>query len=236
MIIITFAGPLYILLSGQIDFSADYRTANRDSAHVAPLPDASPEAIIQVYAARTFNWRGLFADHTWIAVKPKNAKQYTVMQVVGWRLFMKKPPLIIAEDIPDRMWFDQTPNVILDIRGEKAEKLIPDILEAAHRYPYPDSYSYWPGPNSNTFTAYIGREVPELGLVLPGTAIGQSYLTGNHFFAPMPSGTGYQFSVNGVFGLGIARKEGVELNLLGLVYGVRFYPFSVILPGVGGLW
>jgi hypothetical protein len=235
VIALTFAGPIYILLSGNIDFSADYRTANRDSAKIAPLPNETHEAVIQVYSARTFNWRGLFAIHTWIAMKPKNAKQYTVMHVIGWRLFMNKPPLVIMEDIPDRIWFDQKPDIILDIRGAKAEALIPKILEAANRYPYPNSYSYWPGPNSNTFTAYIGREVPELGMVLPGTAIGKDYLTNAALFAIVPSGTGYQFSLKGLVGIGLARKEGFEVNLLGLVYGIRFAPLGIILPGFGGI-
>ncbi|NDA85703.1 MAG: DUF3750 domain-containing protein, partial [Burkholderiaceae bacterium] len=33
---------------------------------------------------------------------------------------------------------------------------------AVQSYPYADSYTMWPGPNSNTFTAHVGREVPEL--------------------------------------------------------------------------
>lgn len=232
MLFLTFAGPIFILLTGKIDFSADYRTANRASSHIAPLPDKTPEAIIQVYAARTFNWRGLFAVHTWIAVKPKNAKQYTVMHVVGWRLLMNKPPLMIIEDVPDRIWFDQIPTVILDIRGEQADALIPKIKEAALQYPYADEYAYWPGPNSNTFTAYIGRKIPELGMTLPGTAVGKDYLTQTHFFAPTPSGTGYQISLLGALGLGIAKNEGIELNILGLVYGIGFSPPSLKLPGL----
>ena len=234
-ILLTLAGPIFILMAGNIDFSADYRTAKRDSAHMAPLPDKTAEAIIQVYSARTFNWRGLFAVHTWITFKPKDAKQFTVMHVIGWRLYMNKPPLMITEDIPDRMWFDQIPTVILDIRGDKAAALIPKIREAANHYPYPNSYSYWPGPNSNTFTAHIGREVPELNLVLPSNAIGKDYLTNARFFARMPSGTGYQFSLKGLFGIGLAKKEGVELNFLGLVYGIRLNPFGILLPGFGSI-
>ena len=40
-----------------------------------------------------------------------------------------------------------------------------DQVEAAVKtYPYPDRYRSWPGPNSNTFLAHIGRAVPELRL------------------------------------------------------------------------
>ena len=42
--------------------------------------------------------------------------------------------------------------------------------------PTPTAYVTWPGPNSNTFVAWLGREVPELRLTLPPTAIGKDFL------------------------------------------------------------
>ena len=45
-----------------------------------------------------------------------------------------------------------------------------------HEYPYANTYSLWPGPNSNTFTAWIARAVPELETDLPATAIGKDYI------------------------------------------------------------
>jgi hypothetical protein len=38
----------------------------------------------------------------------------------------------------------------------------------------------WPGPNSNSFTAWIGLEVPGLNLDLPVKAIGQSWMQSEH--------------------------------------------------------
>ena len=86
-LLLTFIGPLWLILNGNIDFTADYRTANRESSQLAPLPKDDPQAIIQVYTARAFNWRGMFSLHVWLAIKPKNASQYIVYQVVGWRSF-----------------------------------------------------------------------------------------------------------------------------------------------------
>src|SRR5690606_36917049 len=109
------------------------------------------------------------------------------------------------------------------LRGKKAEALIPKIAQAAKEYPYAGAYRVWPGPNSNTFPAYVARRVPELGLALPADAVGKDLLVdGNGFFAPAPSGTGYQLSFFGIFGILVAQKEGVEINLLGLTYGLRF--------------
>jgi hypothetical protein len=34
----------------------------------------------------------------------------------------------------------------------------------------------WPGPNSNSFTAWIALEVPQLGLQLPTKAIGKQWM------------------------------------------------------------
>lgn len=231
--VLTLFGPIWVLLTGQVDLKADYRTANRDSANIAPEPQNFQDAVIQVYAARAFNWRGIIATHCWISVKKKNASSYTVYQVVGWLTYHGLPALSISEDIPDRNWYNERPKLLLDLRGDKAEELIPQITTAAQEYPYRNPYVLWPGPNSNTFPAYIGRRVPELGLVLPSDAIGKDYLGKETFFAKAPSGTGYQFSLFGLFGILLAKKEGLEINLLGLVYGIKFAPFRILLPGLG---
>lgn len=234
-LLLTVAGPLYVILTENIDFTADYRTASRNTAHLAPDPDAYHDAVIQVYSARTFNWRGIFSVHTWIATKIKNGNQYHVYQLIGWRLYRNLPPLVTDPDIPDRLWFDQTPTVILDIRGQKAEELIPEISKAAKTYPYPDQYTYWPGPNSNTFIAYVGRQIPGLELAMPSNAVGKDYLMNGAIFSRAPSCTGYQISLYGVLGLMLAKREGFELNLFGLVYG--FSPTMLILklPGFGDI-
>jgi hypothetical protein len=232
-LILTFSVPLWVLLTGKVDLKADYSTANRDSAHLAPTPEGTPEAVIQVYAARAFNWRGAIASHSWIATKPKNAKEYTVYQVVGWRQYRGLPALSIAQDLPDRNWYNEKPEVLLDIRGSKAEALIPRIDQLAKTYPYAVPYTLWPGPNSNTFPAYIARNIPELGLAMPANAIGKDFLPGWQIIAKAPSGTGYQFSLFGVFGLLVAEKEGVEINFLGLTYGAQLNPsFRILLPGL----
>lgn len=234
-LILTLSGPLFILLTNKIDFRADWRTANRDSVDVTPDPKLMADAIIQVYSARTFNWRGIFAVHTWLAVKAKNADHYTVYQVIGWRFYRNLPPVSIAVDVPDRKWFDQVPLVVLDIRGEKAEKLIPQIEQAVKSYPYQNEYRHWPGPNSNTFIAWIAQQTLELGLALPSNAVGKDYFPGFVIFARAPSGTGFQISFHGVFGTMVAVREGLEINLFGLVYGISPMTLTLKLPGFGDI-
>ncbi|HJY50644.1 MAG TPA: DUF3750 domain-containing protein [Stellaceae bacterium] len=49
-----------------------------------PDPATTPEAVIQVYAARAVSWRGVFSMHTWIAVKPSGAPRYARYEVLGF--------------------------------------------------------------------------------------------------------------------------------------------------------
>ena len=168
------AGCLVMLMTGCA--ADDWRTASRESAGIAPDPQLNRQAVIQVYGASTWGWRGWFAIHTWISIKPENAQTYTVYEVIGWRLNRGLPVLRIAEDIPDRYWYGERPDLLLDKQGEEASTLIPAIEQAARNYPWPDTYNAWPGPNSNTFPAWIAKQVPELGLELPFRAIGKNWV------------------------------------------------------------
>ena len=132
-----------------------------------------------------------------------------------------------------RGWFGAEPEIIVDLRGEGIDRVIKDIDAAARDYPHADEYRVWPGPNSNTFTAFVGRRVPELRLDLPPTAIGKDYLPSGDMFARAPSGTGYQFSLFGLFGVLVGVEEGLEINLLGLTFGIDPMSFALKLPAVG---
>ena len=214
--------------------NADWRTASRAPVGLAPDPALHPEAVVQVYAARTVGWRGVFGVHSWVAVKPAQAKAYTVYEVIGWKLRWDDTAVSIRERDADGRWFGSAPEVLAEKRGAEAEALVARIDKAAKSYPYPQEYRAWPGPNSNTFTAWITREVPELRADLPPTAIGKDYL-GSSVFAAAPSGSGGQFSVAGIFGLTVSTVEGLELNLLGLTFGIDPWPPAIKLPLAGRL-
>lgn len=217
---------------GRVD-GVPWYEARRDPTGLAPDPATTPESVVQVYAARAVAWRGIFAMHTWIAVKPANAPRFTRYEVLGFGVSQGAPAVRLDRTGPDNYWFGATPEVILDRRGPGVDALIEKIQAAVAAYPYPQSYRVWPGPNSNTFTAYVARTVPELGLDLPSNAIGKDYLPGGSLFAAAPSGTGYQLSLLGLAGLLAARKEGLELNLLGLTFGLDVASPGIKLPGIG---
>ncbi|HIC04721.1 MAG TPA: DUF3750 domain-containing protein, partial [Nitrospirales bacterium] len=132
-----------------------------------------------------------------------------------------------------RLWFGSRPELLVDLRGQAAEEAIVNIADAISEYSYPWGYRLWPGPNSNTFTAFVGRRVPALRLHLPPTAIGKDFIENGDVLAHTPSGTGYQISLAGLLGFTAAWREGVELNLLGAVFGLDIRRPAIKLPGIG---
>jgi len=229
------AGVLALALAmvGRVT-AQDWRTASREPVGLAPDPASAREAIVQVYAARAVGWRGVFGVHTWIAVKPAGAAAYTVYEVIGWRLRWADSALAIHARAPDARWFGAAPELITEKRGPGAETLVARIDSAARAYPWAGEYTIWPGPNSNTFTAWVARAVPELEVDLPPTAIGKDY-SGAKLVTSAPSGRGVQVSLFGLAGLTASPVEGLELNLLGLAFGLNPFDLAIKLPLLGRL-
>ncbi|WP_249976682.1 DUF3750 domain-containing protein [Vreelandella olivaria] len=224
------SGPVWILASNQVVTDGHWSSLDRSSAGLAPDPGQIQEAVVQVYAARAYNWRGAFGVHIWIATKEAGADSYHLHQVLSWR----RPTVVSSVDTPDRAWFGHSPELLADYRGDEAAGLIPLIAEAATNYPQANLYRVWPGPNSNSFIAWVIREVEGFEVALPVTAVGKDYLF-DSVVAPVPSGTGYQLSLAGVFGIMLAVEEGLEINLLGLSAGVDVMRPALKLPGIGRL-
>jgi len=166
---------LFAFSSAACSNGQDWRTASRESAGIAPSPAAHPGAVLQVYGARTWGWRGYFAIHTWLAAKKTGESSYTVYEVIGWRLRGGDSALRVARDVPDRRWYGAEPRLLWEKRGAGVDAMIDAVNAAVKSYPWPDVYEAFPGPNSNTFTAWVIDNVPGLGARLPRTAIGSGY-------------------------------------------------------------
>ncbi len=201
-----------------------------DRTVTSRLPNAAsyPEARILVMSGRTRGWKGALAVHSWIVIKHENDRDWHCYDVAGWG-----NPVRLNWWPPD-LWFGEYGEVIVDIKGAQAETLIPKIEAAIkdYRYVRAGDYRIWPGPNSNTFVASNLRAVPELGAVLPPTAIGRD-------FRPFPyagltdSGTGIEASLWGALGVKVAWVEGIELNVAGLVAGLDLRHPALKVPGFG---
>jgi Protein of unknown function (DUF3750) len=233
-IVIIFAFPQMWAFAEKIGNSErTWWNARRDSAQLSPLPENHPGAIVQVFGARTWGWRGNFAVHTWIAFKKKDSTNYERYEVIGWRAYNGGTALSYRLGAPDNFWHGSAPEIFSDIRGESAAAIIEKIEDLIATYPHKNNYVLWPGPNSNSFVAHIGRNIPELELDLPPTAIGKDYIVADAVSRTPVSGQGYQFSLSGYGGFVVSPIEGFELHLMGLTLGYDFDDNDLKLPGFG---
>lgn len=203
----------------------------RHSAGLAPDPQQFADtAVVQVLAASTWGWRGVFALHPWIIYKRAGDTAYTRHDVIGWY-----GASVVQRDFAaaDGYWYGARPRVLVDHRGPEAAAMIDDIEAAILSYPYAGEYRSWPGPNSNTFLAHIGREVPALQLDLPANCIGKDYRDLRHAVGISPTGSGVQVTLLGVLGLSVGLQEGIEFNLLGLNLGIDLNRPALRLPFIG---
>jgi hypothetical protein len=208
----------------------NWQVADRSSAGLLPAAKDHPEPLIRVYAARTVRWRGIFAVHSWIVMKPRGASRYIRYDYTAWG-----EPIRQNGFAPDGRWFGAEPETVVAVDGDAAEQLIPKLQHAIDTYRFRayGDYSAWPGPNSNTFVQAALDAVPELGAVLPPTAIGKDYPYDGRVAGLTASGTGIRASLGGYLGITLGWVEGIELNVLGAVLGLDIRRPAIKLPGLG---
>ena len=209
------------------DRPGNWREADWSSSGLLPVPRAEQQASIRVLAARTGGYKGIIATHTWLVLKREGAARYDRYDVVGWG-----NPVRLNSQPADGRWYSNDPVVVHELTGPEAERLIPEVEAAIRDYQWSErgSYRIWPGPNSNTFVASVIAAVPELGGTVPPTAVGRDFRTGI-----FRTGGGFSLSLAGIAGVTVGWKDGVQLNFLGLVLGVRFREPALILPGFGSI-
>lgn len=230
--IVATALSIFLCMPTLVDFGLEsfgFSTSNRKGSHLTQ----SDEPVIQVYAARTWGLKGLFAVHTWIAMKRQGSNDFEVIQVIGWRGDRQGNVLFREANIPIDSWWGNEATLILDLKGEHVTPLINQVDAAISQYPWKQTYQLYPGPNSNTFTAWIGLQVPELGLDLPSTAIGKDWRPLHQAFGSSASGTGLQASLYGLLGGSVGFEEGLELNVLGLNFEIDLFDLAIEVPMFG---
>lgn len=231
-VLLVFIAPLFVhaVLWLSEARPGSWRESDWSSAGTLPEPRLEPEASIRVMAARTGGLKGIVSVHTWLVLKPAGAAAYDRYDVVGWG-----DPVRRNSRPADGRWYSNPPLVIYELKGEEAARLLPKVEAAIRAYQWSErgSYRIWPGPNSNTFVATVLAAVPELAADMPPTAIGRDYPSGS-WVSRAPAG-GWSLSLGGVAGVTMGLREGIEVNLFGLVAGLRLDDPAVILPGFGVL-
>lgn len=210
-----------------------WRSADWSSTEILPVAGDDQPAAIYVMTARTGGLKGGLAVHSWIVTKSAGEARYTRYDKVGWG-----SPVRTNAYPADGRWYSNEPQILFALRGELAARLIPRIEAAVRAYPYsnPGDYQIWPGPNSNSFVAYVLRSVPELHLALPPEAVGRDYRSLGEFVTVSPDWRNLELSLGGYAGLAIGELYGLELRLGGLVFGVDVTKPALKLPGFGRIW
>ncbi len=151
----------------------NWRAANWDIVWLLPEARNVPEARVLILAARTGRWKSIFAEHMSIVLKPRGAANWTRYDVVGWGTPVRRNAYPA-----DAFWYGNRPYVVpIDHRCREAEDLIPAIETAIDlSVPRRGTYAVWPGPNSNSFVAWVVRNTPGFEAELPPVAIGKDYL------------------------------------------------------------
>jgi len=204
--------------------------ARWSSAKILPEASASNDAAIYIFSAMTGGLKGAVASHAWIVTKEKGADTYNRYDKVGWG-----SPIRRNHRPPDAFWYSNPPQLVKAITGVDAELLIPKVEGAIATYPYaePGGYQIFPGPNSNTFVAYVLRTVPELGAVLPPHAVGRDYLPDGEFVHVDTDWKDVHVTLRGLIGISAGLRSGFEVHFLGLVAGLDIANPGIKVPALG---
>ena len=207
-----------------------WRDADWSSSGVLPPPTADMDAAVYLMAARTGGLKGAFSVHSWLVFKRKGATTYDRYEKVGWGM-----PVRHNDRPADGRWYSNEPVVLHSASGPQAERLIPLFEAAIGRYPYSKrgDYHIWPGPNSNSFVAYLMRAVPEFGGRLPGNAVGRDFAPGLFDYASGPGAHEFRATLGGLAGLAVGPGARLELQLGGLVAGIDLERPALIVPAYG---
>lgn len=157
--------------------------------------------------------------HPWFAVRRKGETEWRIYEVGGGGTetdpFTKHPPYV--EPILHGLWRGEV--------GERAAACVENVgpvVKAQIERDY-----FFPGPNSNTFADVVLRRC-KLAASLPATAIGKDW-RGVIGAGITSERTGIQVSTP-LFGVKIGLREGIEVHVFHLAFGIDLWPPAIIVP------
>ncbi len=207
-----------------------WRSADWSASGVLPVVKDADDAAVYVMAARLGGLKGAVAVHSWIVTKEKGAANYNRFDVVGWGSPVRR------NGYPaDGRWYSNVPVIMHAVTGKEAEALIPRVEAAVKAYPYAriGDYVVWPGPNSNSFVAWILREVPEIGARMPPNATGRDFAPGLFDISWSPKTHDLHVTLGGYLGFAVGATSGLELHFMGVVAGFDLLQPALKVPAFG---
>ncbi len=195
---------------------------------VAPANDRATVLMISAGLIRPIE---RLAHHPWFALRRAGETEWRLWEVGGGG--GGDDFIGVPTDDPFAHPPYVEPMVVGVWRGAEAERAIACIEREGRRWLSALRYRFWPGPNSNTFGDAMLRACG-LHASQPATAIGKDW-RGWIGASWTTEGTGVQVETP-LLGVRLGLKEGVEVHVLGLPFGVDLWPPAIILPiGVGRL-
>ena len=109
---------------------------------------------------RRGRYAGAAPSVTWVAAKPAGGAAYTRFEVMGFGIARGRE----AVRVPEGVAFLSRPTLLAELRGgAEVDALIDRLPPVGGGLPYTMEYRIWPGPSSNTFTAWLTP--PAAGIV-----------------------------------------------------------------------
>lgn len=159
------------------------------------------------------------ARHPWFAVRMKGETEWQIFEVGGGgRLADPAHNSPYLEPIVHAVWRGDEG----DRAAECVQRVSPEVKSYIERH-----YVFYPGPNSNTFGDIVLRRC-KLSASLPATSVGKDW-RGVVGASIASERTGVQVETP-IVGLKIGLKEGIEVHVIGLSFGVDLWPPAIILP------
>jgi hypothetical protein len=195
----------------------------------SPLPAAPTEPLVQLRCAPLPGALGSIAEHHWfLEFDPEDGRWHRwelwqLANVGGTSWGHVHKDLIRAEAGLN----GYPPRVVAEWRGQAARDLRAAIADSA-AYPHRDRYLAWPGPNSNTYIAWVLRRSGAPADLGP-LRIGMDYLGPQGGVAFSTTGTGVQAETP-VLGARVGPQEGAEVHFLCFTFGIDTWPPAIKTP------
>jgi len=157
------------------------------------------------------------ARHPWFATRRAGETEWHLHEVGGGGT--------TSDPIHNRPYVDPILHAVW--RGEAAERGIACLEREAPKWIGALHYRFYPGPNSNTFGDVMMRKCG-LHASLPATSVGKDW-RGGFGITGTSEGTGFQIETP-LLGFKLGLKEGIEIHIIGLSFGIDLWPPAIILP------
>jgi len=193
-----------LLVAGCTIFDRPLRAPENDKATILLLTGGLGHPMDQI------------ARHPWFAARRAGESRWQIYEVGGGGSRQDPFDNSYVEPILHAVW-----------RGERAERGIACLEREAPKVKRALRYRFYPGPNSNTFGDLMLRRC-KLRASLPATSVGKDW-RGAFGVTRTTEGTGAQIETP-VLGVRVGLKEGIEVHIIGLSFGIDLWPPAIILP------